>query len=90
MSKLSGYKWAKKAYIILSLAVIVVIWAVFFVSLFFGRLSHGPVEANWTEEVMKWVVMTPFLVIIVDVIAYALIMTIASGKTDETEDKDKE
>lgn len=83
MSKINGYKWAKKAYIILSVATVAIIWACFFGSLFFGRLSHGPVEANWTEEVMKWVVMTPILVIIVDVIAYALIMTIASGKTDE-------
>ena len=92
MSKLSGMEWGKKAYIVLSIAVVVVIWAVFFVSLFFGRLSHGPVEANWLEEVMKWVVMTPILVIIVDVVAYALIATTASRKAeglDEKKDKTK-
>lgn len=87
MSKLSGYKWAKKAYILLSIAVVVIIWACFFGSLLWGRLSHGPVEANWTEEVWKWLFMTPVLVVIVDVIAYALIMTIASGKTNELDEK---
>lgn len=90
MSKLSGYKWAKKAYIILSLAVVAIIWACFFGSLLWGRLSHGPVEETMFLEVMKWVVMTPFLVIIVDVIAYALIMAIASGKADEPEEEDDE
>lgn len=86
MSKQTGYKWAKKAYLFLSLAVVAIIWGCFFISLFFGRLSHGPIEANWTEEILKWVVMTPVLVVIVDVIAYALIMTIASGKGDDLPD----
>ena len=92
MSKIDGFNWGKKAYIVLSLAVVVVIWAVFFVSLFFGRLSHGPVEETWFGEVMKWVVMTLFLVIIVDVTFYALIATIASRKAeglDEKKEKDK-
>ena len=89
MSKIDGFNWGKKAYIVLSLAVVVVILAVFFVSLFFGRLSHGPVEANWTEEVMKWVVMTPILVIIVDVTFYALIATTASRKAEGLDEKDK-
>ena len=89
MSKLDGFNWGKKAYIVLSIAVIVVIWAVFFVSLFFGRPSHGPVEETWFGEIMKWVVMTPILVGIVDVTAYALIATIASRKADGLDEKDK-
>lgn len=89
MSKIDGYSWGKKAYIVLSLAVVLIVWAVFFVSLFFGRLSHGPVEGTWFGEVMKWVVMTVVLVGIVDVIAYALIATIASRKADGLDEKKK-
>ena len=86
MSKENGAKWAKKAYLFLSLAVVAIIWGCFFVSLFFGRLSHGPVEETWLEEVGKWLFMTPILVVLVDVVFYALIMTIASGKADEIDD----
>lgn len=87
MSKLSGIEWGKKAYIVLSLAVVVVIWAVFFVSLFFGRLSHGPIEETWFGEIMKWAVMSVFLVGIVDVTFYALIATIASRKAEGLDEK---
>ena len=80
MAKGDGLKYVKKAYLWLSLAVVAVIWACFFGSLFFGRLSHGPVEDTWFEEVTKWLFCTPFLVIIVDVIAYAVIMTNALRK----------
>ena len=91
MNKLSGYKWAKKAFIILSAAVVAIIWAGFFISLFCGRLSHGPIEETWFLEVLKWLAMTPPLVVIVDVIAYAVIMTAASGKIEQVEDsKDEE
>lgn len=89
MSKIDGFSWGKKAYIVLSLAVVLIIWAVFFGSLFFGRLSHGPVEETWFGEIMKWVVMTLVLVGIVDVIFYALIATIASRKADGLDEKKK-
>lgn len=92
MSKENGVKWAKKAYLFLSLAVVAIIWGCFFVSLFWGRLSHGPVEETWLEEVGKWLFMTPILVVIVDVIFYAVIGTIASRKADgidEPEEKKK-
>lgn len=82
MKKFDGLAWGKKVYLWLSLGVVAVLWIVFFISLFFGRLSQGPVEATWFGEVMKWVVMTPILVVIVDVIAYALIGTFASRKKD--------
>ena len=82
MSKQDGLAWGKKAYLCLSLAVVAVIWICFFGSLLFGRLSHGPVEETWFLEVMKWVVMTPVLVGIVDGVAYAWIATVASRKGD--------
>ena len=98
MSRTDGMNWGKKAYLWLSLAVVAVIWLCFFGSLLFGRLSHGPVEANWTEEVLKWLFMTPFIVGIVDVIAYAWIGTVASrkahnleaSKPEEKEEENKE
>ena len=80
MSKQDGLNWARKAYIWLSLAVVAIIWIAFGVH--FGIQGHSPVEANWFEEVMKWVVMTPVLVVIVDCIFYAVIGTIASRKAD--------
>ena len=80
MKKIDGLAWGKKVYLWLSLAVVAVIWICFFGSLLFGRLSHGPVEETWFGEVMKWVVMTPILVVLVDCIAYALIMTNAARK----------
>lgn len=80
MQKFDGLAWGKKVYLWLSLAVVAVIWLVFFISLFFGRLSNGPVEATWFGEIMKWVIMTPVLVLIVDGISYALIGTLASRK----------
>lgn len=80
MSKQDGLNWARKAYIWLSLAVVAIIWIAFGVH--FGIQGHSPVEANWFEEVMKWVVMTPVLVVIVDCIFYAIIGTIASRKAD--------
>lgn len=89
MSREDGIKWAKKAYILLSLATVFVIWACFFASLFWGRLSRGPIEANWFEEVMKWVVMTPLIVLAVDVIAYAWIGTVASRKSDGIDESQK-
>lgn len=78
MAKGDGLKYVKKAYTILSLLVVAVIWIAFGVH--FGIQGHGPHEANWFEEVMKWVVMTPILVVLVDCIAYALIMTNAARK----------
>ena len=94
MEKSDGYKWAKKAYIILSLVVVAVIWACFFASLLWGRLSRGPVEETWLLEVLKWVFMTPFIVLGVDVIAYAWIGTTASrindGIDESQKKKDKE
>lgn len=89
MSKQDGVKWAKKAYVILSLIVVAIIWGAFFISLFWGRLSHGPVEGNWTEEIMKWVVMTPVLVVVVDCIFYAWIATVASRKADGIDESQK-
>ena len=80
MSKQDGLNWARKAYIWLSLAVVAIIWIAF--GVYFGIQGHSPVEANWFEEVMKWVVMTPILVVIVDGIFYAIIGTIASRKAD--------
>lgn len=95
MSRTEGMNWGKKAYLWLSLAVVAIIWIAFFVH--FVILGHSPVEANWTEEVLKWVVMTPVLVGIVDVIAYAWIATVASRKAHnleaprkEKEDEEKE
>ena len=89
MENSEGYKWAKKAYIVLSVATVLAIWALFFVSLFWGRLSHGPIEANWFEEVMKWVVMTPLIVLAVDVVAYAWIGATASRKDDGIDESQK-
>lgn len=89
MSKINGYNWGKKAYLFLSLAVVAIIWGCFFVSLLFGRLSHGPIEETWFLEVMKWVVMTPILVVIVDVVFYALIATDASRKAEGLDEKQK-
>ena len=83
MAKGDGSKWAKKTYWILSIAVVLIVWLAFFFH--YVVLGHSPVEANWTEEVLKWVVMTPVLVGIVDVIAYALIGTIASRKEHDLE-----
>ena len=85
MSRENGMNWGKKAYLWLSLATVAVIWLCFFGSLLFGRLSHGPVEDTWLEEVGKWLVMTPILVVIVDVIAYAWIGTVASRKAHNLE-----
>ena len=90
MSRTEGMNWGKKAYLWLSLAVVVVIWACFFGSLLFGRLSHGPVEETWFGEVMKWVFMTGVLVVIVDVIAYAWIATVATRKAHNLEAPKKE
>ena len=73
-----GISWAKKAYLWLSLGVVAVIWIAFFVH--FVILGHAPVEANWGEEIGKWLLMTPVLVVIVDVIAYAWIGTVASRR----------
>lgn len=83
MAKGDGYKWAKKTYWILSIAVVLIVWLAFFFH--YVVLGHSPVEANWTEEVLKWVFMTPVLVGIVDAIAYALIGTIASRKEHDLE-----
>ena len=80
MSKQDGLNWAKKAYLWLSLAVVAVIWICFFFH--FAVFGHSPVEANWFEEVMKWVVMTIVLVPLVDCIFYAWIATVASRKGD--------
>lgn len=80
MKKFDGLAWGKKVYMWLSIGVAAIVWIVFFLSLFFGRLSAGPVEATWTQEILKWVVMTPVCVGIVDGIAYALIGTLASRK----------
>lgn len=73
-----GIAWAKKAYLWLSLVVVAIIWIAFFVH--FVILGHAPVEANWGEEVGKWLLMTPILVGIVDAIAYAWIGTVASRR----------
>lgn len=73
-----GTTWAKKAYLWLSLAVVAIIWIAFLVH--FVILGHAPVEANWGEEIGKWVLMTLVLVPLVDVIAYALIGTIAARR----------
>ena len=73
-----GINWAKKAYLWLSLAVVAIIWIAFLIH--FVILGHAPVEANWGEEIGKWLLMTPVLVVIVDAIAYALIGTIASRR----------
>ena len=89
MKKFDGLAWGKKVYLWLSLGVVAVIWIAFFLSLFFGRLSYGPVEETWFGEVMKWVVMTPALVVIVDCIAYALIGTLAARKDAGLDNKDK-
>lgn len=89
MSKKDGLKWAVKAYLILSLVVIVLIWGAFFISLFWGRLSHGPVEGNWTEEIMKWVVMTPVLILIVGGIFYPWIATVASRRANGIDESQK-
>lgn len=78
MAKGDGLKYVKKAYTILSLLVVAVIWIAF--GIHFGIQGHGPHEETWFAEVMKWVVMTPVLVILVDCIAYALVMTNAARK----------
>ena len=83
MAKGDGAKWGKKAYWVLSLAVVAIIWVAFFIH--FVIFGHSPVEANWGEEIGKWLLMTPILVVIVDVIAYALIGTIASRKEHDLE-----
>lgn len=92
MARQDGIKWVKKSYLFLSLAVILLIWGWFFCSLAWGRLSHGPVEETWFLEVMKWVVMTPILVGIVDGIFWSLIMIgghVASEKADKKKDEKK-
>jgi hypothetical protein len=91
-----GTAWAKKAYLWLSLVVVAIIWIAFLIH--FVILGHAPVEANWGEEIGKWLLMTPILVGIVDCIAYALIGTIAArrahglegplAKKKEEEDKE--
>ena len=78
-----GTTWAKKAYLWLSLAVVAIIWIAFLVH--FVILGHAPVEANWGEEIGKWVLMTLVLVPLVDVIAYALIGTISARKEHDLE-----
>lgn len=88
MSRENGMNWGKKAYLWLSLAVVAVIWLCFFVK--YVILGHAPVEGNWGEEVGKWLFMTPFLVAIVDVIAYAWIGTVASRKAHNLEAPKKE
>jgi uncharacterized membrane protein len=88
MSRQDGINWGKKAYLWLSLAVVAIIWIAFFVH--FVILGHSPVEANWGEEVGKWLLMTPVLVVIVDVIAYAWIMTVATRKAHNLEAPKKE
>ena len=90
MKKFNGLAWGKKVYLWLSLGVVAIIWIVFFLSLFFGRLSQGPVEGTWFGEIMKWVVMTPVLVLLVDGIAYALIGTLAARKDAGLDNKNKE
>ena len=92
-----GTAWAKKAYLWLSLAVVAIIWIAFLVH--FVILGHAPVEANWGEEIGKWVLMTLILVPLVDVIAYAWIATVATrrahglegplAKKKEEEDKEE-
>ena len=83
MAQGEGIKFAKKAYLWLSLGVAAIIWIAFFFH--YIVLGHAPVEGNWTEEVMKWVVMTPVVVGIVDAVFYALIGTIASRKEHDLE-----
>ena len=83
MANGDGAKWGKKAYTVLSLVVVAIIWVAFFIH--FVIFGHAPVEANWTEEVLKWVLMTVVLVPLVDVIAYALIGTIAARKEHDLE-----
>lgn len=78
MAKGDGLKYVKKAYTILSLLVVAIIWIAFGVH--FGIQGHGPHEETWFAEIMKWVVMTPVLVVLVDCIAYALVMTNAARK----------
>ena len=83
MAKGDGAKWGKKAYTVLSLAVVAVIWIAFFIH--FVIFGHAPVEANWGEEIGKWLLMTGVLVVLVDVIAYALIGTISARKEHDLE-----
>lgn len=83
MAKGDGKKWGKKAYLVLSLAVVAIIWVAFFIH--FVIFGHAPVEGSWGEEVGKWLLMTPVLVGIVDAIAYALIGTIAARKEHDLE-----
>ena len=78
MSRQDGLSWGKKAYLWLSLGVVAIIWIAFLIH--FVILGHAPVEANWGEEIGKWLLMTPVLVVIVDVIAYAWIGTVASRR----------
>ena len=97
MAKGDGAKWGKKAYTVLSLAVVAIIWIAFLIH--YVILGHAPVEGNWGEEIGKWLFMTPFLVVIVDAIAYAWIATVATrrahglegplAKKKEEEDKEE-
>ena len=68
MAREDGIRWAKKAYLWLAIIVVAVIWIAFGVH--FGIQGHGPHEDNWFQEVTKWLFATPFIVIIVGVIAY--------------------
>ena len=83
MANGDGAKWGKKAYTVLSLAVVAIIWIAFFIH--FVIFGHAPVEANWGEEIGKWLLMTLVLVGAVDVIAYAWIATVASRKEHDLE-----
>lgn len=76
----NNINWGKKAYITLSLIVVAIIWIAFIVHFFV--LGNTPTEANWTEEIAKWVVMTIFVTGIVDGAAYAVIASIAARKKD--------
>lgn len=84
-------KWGKKVYMWLSVGTAAIIWLVFFISLFFGRLSYGPVEATWFGEILKWIFMTVVIVGIVDGLAYSLVMIIGHRKAaglDKKKDKE--
>lgn len=84
MSEFNAKKWAIKVYIWLSLAITAIIWSIFLINLWLG---NGPIEETWTEEILKYVVLTPVIVGIVDGVAYPFIGVAASTKKAQSRNK---
>lgn len=69
-------KLALKIYAIVDLIIAIIAYVCFQK---FGHL----VEATWTEEILKWILMTIVVIVIFDVIIYALVGTYVSRKINK-------